>query len=131
MARASRLGYFDGEFITRRLEVDPSKQVADITLHYQTGPRYYLGEVRFREGHGFDDELLERFVQFDPHSPYHADKIARLSRDLSNSGYFSGVDVDASPTSAKDGVIPVNVNLTPRPPRSISCLLYTSPSPRD
>jgi translocation and assembly module TamA len=120
MARASRLGYFDGEFITRRLEVDPSKQVADITLHYQTGPRYYLGEVNFREGHGFDDELLERFIQFDPHSPYHADKVARLSRDLSNSGYFSGVDVDASPTSAKDGVIPVNVNLTPRPPRSIS-----------
>lgn len=119
-ARASRLGYFEGEFVTRRLKVNPAEEAADITLHYQTGQRYSLGQVRFLEGHGFDQELLERFVQFEPDTPYHADEVARLSRDLSNSGYFSGVDVDASPSRAEEGVIPVDVALTPRPPRSIS-----------
>ncbi len=118
--RASRLGYFDGEFVTRRLEVDPTEQTADITLHFQTGQRYNLGRVRFLDGHGFDQDLLERFVRFEPEIPYHADEVARLSSDLSNSGYFSGVDVDASPSRAKDGVIPVDVGLTPRPPRSIA-----------
>ena len=118
--RASRLGYFDGEFTTRRLAVDPEKRVADITLIYRSGERYRLGEVSFREGHGFEEQLLEQFVRFEPGEVFHADKIARLNTDLSNSGYFSGVDVDASPGSAEDGVIPVNVELTTRPPRSVA-----------
>lgn len=117
--RASRLGYFDGEFVTRRMEVDPSENLADITLHYRTGERYRLGSVRFLEGHEFDQDLLDRFVTFEPGIPFHADEVAKLNRDLSNSGYFSGVDIDASPSRAEDGVIPVDIGLTPRPPRSI------------
>ncbi|HLV77280.1 MAG TPA: autotransporter assembly complex family protein [Marinobacter sp.] len=117
---ATRMGYFDGSFLNRRLQVDPGENVADITLEYQTGDRYQLGRVTFLEGHGFEPELLERFVQFEPGTPFHADEVARLSTDLSNSGYFSGVDVDASPARAEDRVIPVDVGLTPRPPRSVS-----------
>ncbi|MFN2359483.1 MAG: autotransporter assembly complex family protein [Marinobacter sp.] len=118
--RASRLGYFDGEFTTRKLEVDPEKKVADITLIYRSGERYRLGEVSFEEGHGFEEQLLAQFVRFEPGETFHADKVARLNSDLSNSGYFSGVDVDASPGSAEDGVIPVKVGLTTRPPRSVA-----------
>ncbi|KPQ29600.1 MAG: outer membrane protein [Marinobacter excellens HL-55] len=117
--RASRLGYFDGEFVTRRLEVDPAQNQSDITLHYRTGERYRLGSVTFLEGHGFDQDLLDRFVTFESGIPFHADEVARLNSDLSNSGYFSGVDIDASPNRAEDGVIPVDIGLTPRPPRSI------------
>lgn len=117
--RARRLGYFDGEFVTRRLEVDPSENHADITLHYRTGERYRLGAVTFLEGHGFDEGLLNQFVTFEPGIPFHADEVAKLNSDLSNSGYFSGVDIDASPNRAEDGVIPVDIGLTPRPPRSV------------
>jgi len=116
--RASLLGYFDGKFTTRRLKVEPGDNAAEITLHYQTGERYLLGDVSFGEGHGFDQDLLDRFVGFEPGTPFHADEVARLNRDLSNSGYFGGVDVDAAPTRATGRLIPVNIGLTPRPPRS-------------
>lgn len=118
--RASRLGYFDGEFVTHRLKVNPESNTATIDLHFRSGERYRLGPVTFREGHGFDLDLLERFVTTRPGEPFHADKVARLNADLSNSGYFSGVDVDASPARAVDGIIPVSVSLTPRPPRSVA-----------
>lgn len=118
--RASRLGYFDGEFTTRRLEVNPEQRTADISLVFRSGVRYRLGEVSFKEGHGFEEQLLEQFVRFEPGEIYHADKVARLSGDLSNSGYFSGVDIDASPGKAQEGVIPVSVDLTTRPPRSVA-----------
>lgn len=118
--RASRLGYFDGEFATRTLEVDPSEKTADISLTFRTGERYRLGRVTFREGHGFEQALLDQFVTFEPGEPFHAGEVAKLSRDLSNSGYFAGVDVDASPNRAEDGVIPVNIVLTPRKRRSIA-----------
>lgn len=118
--RARRLGYFDGEFLSRRLEVDPEARTADITIRFRSGERYRLGEVTFEEGHGFENALLEQFVTFEPGQPFHADEVAELSRDLSNSGYFSGVDVNASPTNATDGVIPVSIGLSTRPPRSVA-----------
>src|SRR5690606_39536182 len=59
------LPIFDGEFLARRLEVDPAENAADITLEYETGERYRLGSVTFLEGHGFEQNLLEQFVTFE------------------------------------------------------------------
>jgi translocation and assembly module TamA len=118
--RARRRGYFDGRFVTRTLEVDPARRSAEITLIYESGQRYQLGEVTFEEGHWFEIELLRDFVTFEPGTPYHADEIARLNKDLLNSGYFSNVDINISPQEAENGVIPVSVGLTRREARSVS-----------
>ena len=118
--RASQLGYFDGKFETRRLEVNPEERSADIFLIFESGPRFRLGDVRFEDGHGFDLLLLNQFVTFEPGTIYDSGKIAKLNSDLSNSGYFANVDVDADPAKAEDGVIPVNVVLRTRDARSIA-----------
>mgnify|MGYP005840116599 CR=1 FL=1 len=118
--RARQQGYFDGRFETRLLEVHPEQQAADITLTFQTGPRFQLGEVRFEDGHEFDVSFLRQFVTFEPGTAYNSDKIAELSSNLSNSGYFSSVDVDANPSLAEDGVIPVLISLRTRDPRSVA-----------
>ncbi len=117
---ASRLGYFDGQFVTRKLEVNPKEKTADITLEYKSGERYRLGDVTFNEGHGFETSLLNQFVTFERGELYHSDKVAKLNSDLSGSGYFASVDVDANPAMAEDGVVPVEVSLRTRPPRSIA-----------
>ncbi|AOY87184.1 hypothetical protein BKP64_02745 [Marinobacter salinus] len=118
--RARRRGYFDGTFITRTLEVDPEARTAEVRLVFESGDRYRLGEVTFEEGHYFETGLLRDFVTFEPGTPYHTDEIAKLNRDLSNSGYFSVVDIDARPSSAVDGVIPVQVAVSRRDRRSVS-----------
>jgi len=118
--RARRRGYFDGKFTTRKLEVDPEARTAEIILIYESGERYRLGEVTFEGEPYFEARLLHNFVTFEPNIPFHADEIARLNRDLIGSGYFSAVDVDARPTTAVNGVIPVRVSLTRREPRSVS-----------
>ncbi|WP_228289887.1 autotransporter assembly complex protein TamA [Marinobacter salsuginis] len=118
--RARRRGYFDGKFVTRTLEVDPTKRIADITLIYESGERYRLGQVTFEEGHWFEIDLLKNFVTFEPGTPYHADEIARLNKDLLNSGYFSNVDINISPQAAENGVIPVSVGLSRREARSVA-----------
>ncbi|MBQ0834621.1 autotransporter assembly complex family protein [Marinobacter sp.] len=118
--RARRRGYFDGRFVTRTLEVDPEAREANITLVFESGDRYRLGAVTFKEGHWFETRLLQEFVTFEPGIPYHADEIARLNSDLLGSGYFSGVDIDAVPSSAEGGVIPVRIGLTRRERRSIA-----------
>jgi len=118
--RARRRGYFDGRFVTRTLEVDPATRSATVTLIYDSGERYRLGEVTFEEDHWFETGLLRQFVTFEPGIPYHSDEIARLNSNLQNSGYFSGVDIDASPARAENGTIPVRVALTRREARSVA-----------
>src|SRR5690554_6113967 len=118
--RARRRGYFDGRLVTRTLKVDPEALEAHITLVFESGDRYRLGAVTFEEGHWFESRLLHEFVTFEPGIPYHADEIAKLNSDLLGSGYFSGEDIDAGPSNAENGVIPVQVGLTRRDPRSIS-----------
>ncbi|MBU2875648.1 autotransporter assembly complex protein TamA [Marinobacter salexigens] len=118
--RARRRGYFDGRFVTRTLKVDPESLEAHITLVFESGDRYRLGAVTFEEGHWFESRLLHDFVTFEPGIPYHADEIAKLNSDLLSSGYFSGVDIDAGPSNAEDGVIPVRIDLTRRDARSIA-----------
>lgn len=118
--RARVRGYFDGRYITHTLEVDPKALTANIVLVFESGERYQLGDVSFEEDHWFETDLLRRFVTFEPGTPYHADEIAKLNSDLLGSGYFAGVDIDASPRNADEGVIPVGVGLTRRDRRSIS-----------
>ena len=118
--RARRRGYFDGRLVTRTLEVDPEALSANIVLVFESGDRYRLGEVSFEEGHWFESRLLQEFVTFEPGIPYHADEIAKLNSDLLGSGYFSGVDIDAVPGNAENGVIPVGIGLTRRDPRSLA-----------
>lgn len=118
--RARRRGYFDGRLTTHTLKVDPEALTANITLVFESGERYRLGDVTFEEGHYFEEDLLRDFITFEPGIPYHADEIAKLNSDLLGSGYFSGVDIDASPSSAEDGVIPVRIGLTQRDRRSIA-----------
>jgi len=118
--RARRRGYFDGKLTAHALTVNPQTLEADIALAYDSGERYRLGEVTFTEGHWFELELLDKFVSFEPGTLYHADEIATLSGNLSASGYFSGINIDAVPERAEDGVIPVQVELTRRQRRSLA-----------
>ncbi|MBZ2168358.1 autotransporter assembly complex protein TamA [Marinobacter sp. F4216] len=118
--RARQRGYFDGQFTESRLAVNPEAGTAEITLIFESGERYSLGEVSFEEGHWFELGLLEDFVTFDPGIPYHADEIAQLNRDLSSSGYFTGIEIDAPPEQADNGMIPVSVAVTRREPRSVA-----------
>lgn len=117
--QAARYGFFNGRFVTQKLSVDPRAGVADIELVYESGPRFYLGKVTFSGDAPFDEDLLQRMVPFKADTPYDSELIADLNRAMQSSGYFEGVRVDASPTAAQAQVIPVEVQLQTRKPRTM------------
>lgn len=116
--RARFYGFFDGQFIQQQLRVNPQAGTADVNLIYQSGERYTLGEVSFTDT-PFKDELLRRFVQFEPGTPYQSDLVADLNQNLRSSGYFAQILVNAAPERAIDKEIPVNVELSEREPNSL------------
>lgn len=118
--RALRFGYFEGEFVEHSLLIDPETGVADIRLVYASGPRYSLGKVSFEGETPFDAELLERMVPFEAGAPYDSDLIGELNHDLLSTNYFEDVRVDAAPDTAQARVIPVQVRLQMRKPRTLA-----------
>jgi translocation and assembly module TamA len=117
--QASRYGFFSGRFTRQQLAVDPRAGVADIELVYDSGPRYTLGQVTFSGDTPFEQSLLARMVPFKENTPYDSELIARLNQAMQSSGYFEVVRVDAAPTAAVGQVIPVNVLLQTRKPRTM------------
>ena len=117
--RAQTHGFFDGEFVTRELRVRPDEHEAEIRLLYDSGKRYSLGEAQFPDDSYFEQDLLERFVRFEPGTPYHSDRVIELTQDLRGAGYFNEVLVDADPGAAENGTIPVNVTVDERTRHSL------------
>jgi translocation and assembly module TamA len=105
-------GYFDAELVTHRVEVRRKAREAVLRLHWQSGVRYRLGEVRF-DGAQIDPELLRKVVPFEPGIEYHQRELIRLQQRLTDLDYFGYIDVRPDVEAAVDGQVPVAVSLTP------------------
>lgn len=118
--QALRFGFFAAHFTQHELLIDPQVGTADITLLFDSGPRYRFGTVHFSENAKIDTKLLENLQPFKPGTPYNSALVAKFSQNLQSTGYFQQVRVDA--VGAADGPldIPVEVNLEPIKPRTLS-----------
>ena len=120
-SQALYYGFFFGNFTKHQLLINPEEHIADINLEYQSGPRSTLGAVTFnKENNPFNNDLLYRFVNFKPGTPYNADLIAGLSQDLQTSGYFESVRIDALPIDPEHTEIPVKADITPAKSKQLS-----------
>ncbi|KJS08005.1 MAG: hypothetical protein VR73_07325 [Gammaproteobacteria bacterium BRH_c0] len=106
--RARNHGYFDGEFDQHILRVNTETQRTDITIHYDSGPRYRFGELTFAES-PLDNDLLRRYLTFQPGDPYDAGKLIQFQNNLVNSQYFDSVSVDQTQRDQDDKVMPISV----------------------
>nr|VFK40484.1 MAG: translocation and assembly module TamA [Candidatus Kentron sp. TC] len=112
VALASRLGYFDGEFVTHALRVDMERREAMVHIVYDSGPRYRFGPARIRHG-PLDDGLVDRIVGWREGDFFDAQRLARMHRALVDSGYFSAVEARPRMEERRDRHVPVDVDLMP------------------
>lgn len=94
-ATARRYGYFDAGFTTAELLIYPEDNAADIRLHFSPGPRYRFGATVIRQD-VVSDDLVTRFIEFDPGDPFNADVVAELYDALLLTNYFGALDVRSS-----------------------------------
>lgn len=111
---AEERGYFDAQWATRTLRIDPGAQEARAVLELDTGPRYRFGEVKFGDA-ALGPDLLRRYLPFEPGEPYLDERLRALRYALDDSGYFSRVEVRAERDQRDAGRVPVRVTLEMRP----------------
>lgn len=96
---ATDKGYFDGYWQMHDAKVTLPDNVADIRLNYNSGERYKIGHVEFKNTNPnkklpLDMDLLEKLVPFKEGDDYAIWKLNNLSRNLSDTRYFNTVQVE-------------------------------------
>lgn len=110
---ANENGYFDFQFLTHELRIDPAANTAEVLLDMDTGARYQFGEVRFNQN-VLRDDFIQRYVSFKPGEPYRVNELLELQSALFDSNYFGNVEIEPREELAEDLQIPIAVNLVPR-----------------
>jgi len=116
---AQKQGYLKGFFIKHAIKINKHNNTAVITLHFNTGPRYYFGKVYFAKN-PFSTAFLRRFIPFKTGHPYSTARLLELQTNLSSTIYFSRVDIEPQITEAKNYHVPVNVQLIPKKAKQYS-----------
>ncbi|WP_456379780.1 autotransporter assembly complex protein TamA [Thiolapillus sp.] len=110
---ADTLGYPDVEAKTARIVVDPQANRADITLHLNTGHKYYISEIRLHQDFLEPDFVRRYLVDVKPGDTYSQENLLEIQKDLITAGYFSLVDIKPKFREAQEYRVPVDVTLEP------------------
>jgi translocation and assembly module TamA len=106
-------GYLEAEIERARVEVVRANNSADIQLVFNPGLRYAFGELNFI-GSQVDTASLARLAPFAAGEEYRLAQLLTLQRRLTDTGYFSVVDVAPDVDALADGRVPIEVRLEPR-----------------
>jgi translocation and assembly module TamA len=109
---AQSRGYFDAEFLERRVDVFPDEYAADITLQFVSGPRFVFGETTFDQT-VLDPDLVQRFARLTPGEYYDAERVRRVQRDFVSTTYFDQIVFTPTPRGEPHFDVPIHITLTP------------------
>jgi translocation and assembly module TamA len=106
---------------TREVVVDHDAKAADVTTTIEPGRRIDFGEVRFEGLDRVQEDFLRNRLRFAPGEQYSSTVLEDSRADLAGLGIFSVVRtrLGAEQPDA-DGRVPVVINVTERPRRTIS-----------
>ena len=111
---AAARGYLDARVDTAVIRIDRSARSAEVVLRFETGPRFRLGPARFLQD-AVHPGLLADLVPWEVGEPYDAALLLALQNELTQGPYFASVEVAPRRDLAEDGVVPIDVRLTPAP----------------
>ncbi|MBA3988694.1 MAG: outer membrane protein assembly factor [Idiomarina sp.] len=110
---AADRGYRNARFERSELQIDLNDYAADIVIEFDSGTRFRFGDVRFSEAQ-LDEDILQRFVQFEQGEYITSDELVELQMALSDSDYFSRVQIQPLWDEASDdAIVPVAINVEP------------------
>lgn len=108
--RAADRGYVEAEFSESRLEIWPDDGAADIAVHFDSGPRYRVGDINIEQSF-LDPQIVSGYLSIRTGDYFDRNDVTRAYQDLSDSAYFGRIEVVPEIDNAADGQIPIRISL--------------------
>jgi translocation and assembly module TamA len=105
-------GYFDADIVHARVEVEASAGTADISLEFNSGPRFRFGELLFDE-ELVEPKIVEQLRTFNRGDDFEQSRLLALQAQLQRTHYFAGVAVQPRKEISENDEVPIQINLVP------------------
>lgn len=105
-------GYLKSGFSENKLLIDTAHNLAHIKLTFDSGKRMVVGNIEIEQDF-LNPEFVRKFLSIKSGDFYSADKLAKTHSALSKSGYFERVDISPDIEHAEQGLVPIDIVLTP------------------
>ncbi|MFT7288557.1 MAG: translocation and assembly module TamA [Halieaceae bacterium] len=109
-------GYLDGRFESSQIAVHPHKQLADVTLLFDTGPQLYFGELTIEQTI-LSQTFIDKFLGISAGEVFNPRRLIDLQLALSDSDYFETTEVNVQRDKGTNGQVPVQISTSPSKPR--------------
>ena len=109
-------GFLDARYQRAELRILKARHLAQVQLLLDTGPRYFFGPISIEQDI-LDPDFVQQFVHIEQGAPFNTDALLELQLALSDSGYFSRVEVTPRRAAASDFHVPVVITTKPAKPR--------------
>ncbi len=109
---AATYGYLDARMVRNEMRVDPQAYVAQVTIEFETGPRYKFGATTITQS-TIDDALVQRFLRYKAGDPFDASQLLRTQFALDDSQYFATVEVLPEERDREQLTVPVSITADP------------------
>ncbi|MCA1796439.1 MAG: autotransporter assembly complex protein TamA [Geobacteraceae bacterium] len=109
-------GYIDARFTRSEIRVYPSRHRADIYLIADSGPQFQFGPVTV-EQEILHQAFVDKFATFERGAPFDSSKLIDYQLALTDSNYFSEVEIITKRESASGTEIPITVKTKATKPR--------------
>ncbi|MEN8199204.1 MAG: autotransporter assembly complex family protein [Thermodesulfobacteriota bacterium] len=112
LKQALSIGFPKANITTSEVLVDLEANTAEITIHLDTGPLYFFGDVRFVQDF-LNPGLLEKYVTIEKGAPYSHEELLRFQQNLLASNYAQEVTITPLFDETVDQMLPLEVVLNP------------------
>lgn len=108
---ANNRGYIQASFTANKIMIDIKQNLVHIVMHFDTGERYYFGEITF-DDNIYQRPFLRRFINIKNDNYFSSKKLLDLQQDLSHSFYFQQVLVTPDFSNIKNHRVPIHISFT-------------------
>jgi translocation and assembly module TamA len=103
-------GYFDGKFTKSTIAIHKSLDTAEIIVHFDSGPRYRFGEIKFND-FKVNSDVLTPLIPFKTGDFYQQTSLQNFQNELDETQYFSNVVVRPETENTMSNILPIDVSL--------------------
>lgn len=103
-------GYFDSKFIKTNIAINKNLDTAEIIVHFDSGPRYRFGEIKFND-FDINTDILKPLISFKQGDFYQQTSLQNLQNELDETQYFSNVVVRPETENSANNILPIDVSL--------------------
>jgi translocation and assembly module TamA len=109
---AATYGYLDARMVRNEMRVDPQARLAQVTIEFDTGPRYRFGDTTITQS-AIDDGLIRRFLRYKAGDDFDATELLRTQFALDDSQYFATVEVLPEDRDRERHTVPISISAEP------------------